>query len=98
MRERLSLIPFKIVYTPWEIYYHFKSMKGSYPSQKELTVLNGIFDGTQPVPYRIFDLCQSVLIWPLDQQGDRARVNTVLNKGELFFTLTDRTRVYYFNM
>ena len=66
--------------------------------RKELTIFNGIFDGTKSISYGILDLCESMLIWSLNQQGDRARINTVLNKSELFLTLKDNTRRYNFNV
>ena len=65
--------------------------------KKDLTIFNGIFDGTKSIPYSFLDLCESMLIWSLNQQGDRARVNAVLNKSVFFLTLKGNTRRYNFN-
>ena len=48
--------------------------------------INSIFNSPQDISYCIFDLSKCVLFWSFDQQCDRARIVTFLNKGELLFS------------
>lgn len=52
-----------------------------------LTVFYGVLDCPQTIPYSIFDLCEGVFVGSLHQQGNGARVPTLLNECVLLLSL-----------
>lgn len=52
-----------------------------------LTIFNGVLDCTQTIPDGVFDLREGVLVGSFHQQGDRERVQTILNECVFLLSL-----------
>ena len=54
---------------------------------KVFTVFDGVLDCPQTIPDGVFDLCEGVFVGALHQQGDGARVPTLLDERVLLLSL-----------